>query len=149
MYGILSDRRVDDELNISVRHMVKDVRTSFIELPDSLDRDLRFHEKVTGLAGSHELKAGFAERFRDRDNFKLVLVVDGNKSCSPERKSRLRTLLSFVERHAGRRRKAQDFACGAHLGTEDRIDFLEHVEREDSFLDTVIRDLTLAESGDR
>ena len=129
--------------------MVEDIRTPFIEFSDSLDRDLRFLEKVAGPACRHELKAGFVERFRDRHYFELILIVDGQKGSALERQSRLRALLRFVERHAGCHRKAEDLACGAHFGAEDRVDFLEHVEREDSFLDTVIRDLTLAESGDR
>lgn len=83
----------------------------------------------------------------DVDGLLLVAVVHGDEHGARKRQHRLRGLLGLEERLAEVAGQAQDLAGRAHLGAEDGIDLREHVEREDGFLDAVVREGLLAQFG--
>ena len=146
--GLFAGGGVDDKVDVAVRHEVEDVRTAFIEFQDFLGLDAGGIDGVAGGAGGDDLEAGFIEELRDFDDLVLVLAVDGDEDRAFEGQGGRCAFLSFEERAARGPGDAEDFAGGPHFGAEDRVDFLEHLEGEDRFLDTVVRDVALAELGD-
>ncbi len=62
-------------------------------------------------------------------------IVDADQDGSGYRQRRLRRFLGFEVSQVEGIGQAEDFAGGPHLRPEHRIDFREHVERENRFLD--------------
>lgn len=78
MDTFLADRRVHDEINLTVGDQVKDMRAAFVELFDRFCLDACLGDSFVCSAGSNNLKACFFKELRNLDNFRLILAVDGD-----------------------------------------------------------------------
>ena len=139
MSGFLADRGIDDQLDLAVGHVIENIRASLVKLLYALDRDSRLLDQVTCSAGRHQLKSCRVESSGDGNYFELILVVDGDKSGAGNRQRCLSAFLCLVECETRSLGNAEDLTGGSHFRSENRVYFLEHIEREDSFLDAEIR----------
>ena len=123
---VFADRRVDDELYFAISNKVKDIGASLIELLDAFSGNACFLDQIACASRSQDLEAAFTEDRSNFRHFRLILFVDGDQDRSLSRKRRIGSLLCFEVSFTCLVRNAKNFACRAHLGSEYRIDFLEH-----------------------
>ena len=137
--GAAADRRVDDEVHFAVGDGVDQVRSSFQTLQHRFGFDAVLVKIGAGAFGREDLEAKFLE---ERGGLKQHLVVIGDRHQNSAFRRELlvgRDLRLEVGETRGCG-DAQDFAGASHFRSKHRVDFREHVEGEDGFLDAVVRD---------
>ena len=134
-FAFASDRRIDDELDLVVLDHVKDVGTPFAELADYGVRDAVLGEEGGGAFGGEDAEPELMDLLRDGEQVLAVVAADGHQHGALGGQEAAGSGLGLEERGAEVVGNAHDFARGAHFRAEDRVDFREHVERQDGLLD--------------
>ena len=143
MGGILADRAVDDQLNLSVGHQIQDVRPSLIQLFHPLRGEPRAGNHIVCAAGRQNPEAVFPEEAGNFLHLGLVLVIDGNQHGAFRRQRRVRALFRLEEGFSRGLRQAQHLSGGAHFRSQYGVHFREHAEGEHRFLHAIIRNLAI------
>ena len=73
--------------------------------------------------------------------FCLILIADGNQHGAAHGQLCLCCLLCLEEGFAVEFGKPKHLACGAHFGSQNRVNLLEHIEGEYGFLHAVVRNI--------
>ena len=147
--ALISGRGVDDHVKLAVGDHIQDIGASFIDLQHALSLNAFLLKGLVGIAGRVDLEAVLPEASGQFYDLRLVLLVDRDQDGTLQRQPGAGRFLRLVEGFTCRRGQAQDFTGGSHLRSQDRVDLLEHVEGEDRFLDTVIRDMLLFQLRNR
>ena len=79
------------------------------------------------------------------EELSLISVAYAEENSSAVGESCLSSLLSLVVSLAECGSDTENFTGRTHLRSEDRIDLLEHIERENSFLYAIVVDLAVLE----
>ena len=127
--------RIDDELDFVVHDAVDDVGPAFMHLQDGMGRDAAGEQKMIGFLRGQDAEPQFVELPRDALDGAFVLVLHGNQDGPAFRQDLLRRFLRLVIGQTEGIGHTQHFAGRTHLRPEDGIDFREHIEGEDGFLD--------------
>ena len=143
--GALAHGGVDDHLDLSVGDEIEDVGTALIIFVYALTGDACLGNSLASLVSRENPEARLVDSTRDLRRVRAVRLTDGDEDGSLQGKDHLGCFLCLVEGAAGGTGNSQYFAGGTHLGSEDGVDFREHVEGEDGFLDTVVRNILFLE----
>ena len=93
---LAAERRVDDEIDLAVDDLVGDVRPAFVHLEDDVDVEAVGAQVGGGPARRDQAEAELGEIARDRQQVRLVVVVDADERRAalgqplPDRQLRLR-----------------------------------------------------------
>ena len=143
----LCPRRVDDEVHLLVQDDVEDVRAAFGDLVHDFALDAGLLVELGSSFGGVDLEAELLEFLADFDGlFRQVnLVGEANQHGTFVREEGTCGFLALVVGQGVVVGEAEDFAGGAHFGAENRVHLRELVEREHSFLGTVVVELLVLE----
>ena len=143
----LCPRRVDDEVHLLVQDDVEDVRTAFGDLVHHFALDAGLLVELGGTFGSVNLEAELLELLADFDGLfrQINLVGKANQHGTFVREEGTCGFLALVVSEGVVVGEAEHFAGGAHFGAENRVHLRELVEREHSFLGTVVVELLVLE----
>ena len=75
----LTDRGVDDQIDLMICDGIQNVRTAFVNLVDLGVRNTESSDHVAGVTGRHDLEAGFVEITCQKRCFRTILLINGNK----------------------------------------------------------------------
>ena len=143
----LCPRRVDDEVHLLVQDDVEDVRAAFGDLVHHFALHAGLLVELGGAFGSVNLEAELLEFLADFDGLfgEVHLVRQANQHGTFVREEGTGGFLALVVSEGVVVGEAEHFARGAHFGAENRVHLRELVEREHSFLGTVVVELLVLE----
>ena len=140
MYAVLAYRRIHDQLDLLIGDQVQDIRTAFVQLVYLLCLDAVFFDQFKGGSGCQDLESGFLKCLCHFHDFRLILAIYGDQYGTFQRQICICAFFCLVECACQRLGDTQHFTGGTHFRPEDRVYFLEHIEREYRFFYAVIRD---------
>ena len=114
--------------------VINQIRASFRNLEDRIDRNSRFAESGRRSACRIDRESEIDELLRIRNDVFLVHFPDAEEDISRVRERISRGDLGLEIRHAGVKVNAHDLARGFHFRAEHHVDSGEADEREHRFL---------------
>ena len=115
-----------------------------IEVEDGGKKRITVSDNGLGIE-KEDLKSAFFKDLCSLNSLFLILAVNRDKHISLKWKLVACSFLCLKESLTCGCCKSKHLACGSHLRSEDRVNFLEHIEREDCFLYSVVRDHLVVE----
>ena len=129
--------------------LIRNIRTSLINLENSLCRNTCFCYHLVRTAGWKNFESKIMECSSNFKKLRLITITYAEKNCSLNRKLDLCCLLCLVVCFAKGFRHTKNFTCGTHFRSQNRVNLLEHIEREYCFLYAVMLYLTVLQIFNR
>ena len=143
----LCPRRIDDEVHLLVQDDVENVGAAFSNLVHHFALHAFLLVELGGTFGSVNLEAELLEFLTDFNRLfrEVHLVRKADEHSAFGREEGTCGFLALVVSEGVIVGEAEHFARGAHFGAENRVHLRELVEREHSFLGTVMVELLVLE----
>ena len=135
---LLAAGSIDNQLDLVIRDLIQDVRTSLVELAYLQGRNTGLFDQVTGSAGCHNFKAKLIEASCNVNYLCLISVINRNQHAAGSGQLGLCRFFCLEECITKVCRQSKNLTGGTHFRSEYRVNLREHIEGEYRFFYTVV-----------
>ena len=132
---LLTEGRVEHQVDLVILDGVNDVRPALVDLVDPFALDPVGSQDSPGAIGGDQVISKAHKRPCLGHHAPLVGLFEGHQNRALVRQAHARRLVGLEERRTKIRVNTHDLAGGPHLGTEQHVRAGELVEGEDRYLD--------------